>query len=80
MRSTVNSSDTRHNSAKQFLTLFIMSFVTSEVLTFTAEDLEPHRLFCDRLLQYMAEGNKEQATVCINFLRKEVEVMNTNLR
>ena len=80
MRSTVNSSDTRHNSAKQFLTLFIMSFVTSEVLTFTAEDLEPHRLFCDRLLQYMAEGNKEQATVCVNFLRKEVEVMNTNLR
>ena len=80
MRSTVNSSDTRHNSAKQFLTLFIMSFVTSEVLTFTAEDLEPHRLFCDRLLQYLAEGNKEQATVCVNFLRKEVEVMNTNLR
>ena len=80
MRSTVNSSDTRHNSAKQFLTLFIMSFVTSEVLTFAAEDLEPHRLFCDRLLQYMAEGNKEQATVCVNFLRKEVEVMNTNLR
>ena len=64
----------------QFLTLFIMSFVTSEVLTFTAEDLEPHRLFCDRLLQYLAEGNKEQATVCVNFLRKEVEVMNTNLR
>jgi hypothetical protein len=57
-----------------------MSFVTSEVLTFAAEDLEPHRLFCDRLLQYMAEGNKEQATVCVNFLRKEVEVMNTNLR
>ena len=57
-----------------------MSFVTSEVLTFTAEDLESHRLFCDRLLQYMEEGNKEQATVCVNFLRKEVEVMNTNLR
>ena len=57
-----------------------MSFVTSEILTFTAEDLESHRLFCDRLLQYMAEGNKEQATVCVNFLRKEVEVMNTNLR
>ena len=57
-----------------------MSFVTSEVLTFAAEDLEPHRLFCDRLLQYLAEGNKEQATVCVNFLRKEVEVMNTNLR
>ncbi len=80
MQSTVNGSDTRHNSAKQFFTLFIMSFVTSEVLTFTTEDLEPHRLFCDRLISYMEKGDKEMATVCVNFLRKEVKIMNTNIR
>jgi len=76
----VNSSDTRHNSAKQFLTPFFMSFVTSEVLTFTAEDLEPVRRFCDSLLSYMEEGDKEMATVCIKFLRKQVKIMNTNIR
>ncbi len=80
MQSTVNSSDTRHNSAKQFFTLFIMSFVTSEVLTFTAEDLEPVRRFCDSLLSYMEEGDKDMATVCIKFLSKQVKIMNTNIR
>ena len=39
MRSTVNSSDTRHNSAKQFLTLFFMKTSTKYTIKLNDEEI-----------------------------------------
>ena len=39
MRSTVNSSDTRHNSAKQFLTLFFMKTSTKYTIKLNDEEM-----------------------------------------
>ena len=39
MQSTVNSSDTRHNSAKQFLTLFIMKTSTKYTIKLNDEEI-----------------------------------------
>ena len=39
MQSTVNSSDTRHNSAKQFLTLFIMKTSTKYTIKLDNEEM-----------------------------------------
>ena len=39
MRSTVNSSDTRHNSAKQFLTLFTMKTSTKYTIKLDDEEI-----------------------------------------
>ena len=39
MRSTVNSSDTRHNSAKQFLTPFFMKTSTKYTIKLNSEEI-----------------------------------------